>query len=184
MNILWFQRDEGRAATAPFQAPLSWPGAAIAMTSTHDLPTVAGWWQGRDISWRAHLNLLAQHETETGLQEQREKDRTALWQALQQANCTATTASAEPPGEPPIQETLQFVATTPAPLVLISTEDLLGLSEQPNLPATLDEHPNWRQRLDTPVTQLFDKADVQQRVTALTQGREHASANITPEKNV
>ncbi|WP_201326619.1 4-alpha-glucanotransferase, partial [Burkholderia sp. E168m23] len=25
---------------------------AIAMTSTHDLPTVAGWWRGVDLGWR------------------------------------------------------------------------------------------------------------------------------------
>jgi 4-alpha-glucanotransferase len=26
-------------------------------------------------------------------------------------------------------------------------EDVLALTEQPNLPGTIDEHPNWRRRL-------------------------------------
>jgi 4-alpha-glucanotransferase len=29
----------------------------------------------------------------------------------------------------------------------ISLEDLLGVVDQPNIPGTVNEHPNWRQRL-------------------------------------
>jgi 4-alpha-glucanotransferase len=31
--------------------------------------------------------------------------------------------------------------------MILPVEDLLGLEEQPNLPNTVDEHPNWRRRL-------------------------------------
>ena len=50
MRVLWFQRD-----AAGFFPPRSWPKADVAMTSTHDLPTVAGWWAGRDLDWRGRL---------------------------------------------------------------------------------------------------------------------------------
>ena len=43
----------------------------------------------------------------------------------------------------------RFTAQSPAPLALIPIEDMLGLAEQPNLPGTIDEHPNWRRRLAT-----------------------------------
>jgi 4-alpha-glucanotransferase len=32
-------------------------------------------------------------------------------------------------------------------LVALPIEDILGLAEQPNLPGTIDQHPNWRRRL-------------------------------------
>ncbi|HEY4164715.1 MAG TPA: 4-alpha-glucanotransferase, partial [Dongiaceae bacterium] len=47
MQLLWFERD-GRQ----FRPPKRWRQSAVAMTTTHDLPTVAGWWMGKDIGWR------------------------------------------------------------------------------------------------------------------------------------
>src|SRR4029077_617099 len=38
MSVLWFER-----AGKGFKKPGDWPPDAVAMTSTHDLPTVAGW---------------------------------------------------------------------------------------------------------------------------------------------
>ncbi|MEN8516952.1 4-alpha-glucanotransferase [Burkholderia sp. RS02] len=48
MRVLWFERDANRA----FRPPSAWDRDAIATTSTHDLPTVAGWWRGVDLGWR------------------------------------------------------------------------------------------------------------------------------------
>ena len=51
MRVLWFERDKNQQ----FTPPAHWTSRAAAMTSTHDLPTVAGWWKGRDIEWREEL---------------------------------------------------------------------------------------------------------------------------------
>ena len=40
-----------------------------------------------------------------------------------------------------------FLARTRSRLLAISLEDLLGVVDQPNIPGTVDEHPNWRRRL-------------------------------------
>ncbi|MCA8105554.1 4-alpha-glucanotransferase [Burkholderia sp. BCCIQ04A] len=48
MRVLWFERD----ANGAFRPPSAWDRDAIATTSTHDLPTVAGWWRGVDLGWR------------------------------------------------------------------------------------------------------------------------------------
>ena len=42
---------------------------------------------------------------------------------------------------------VKFLARTRSRLLAISLEDLLGVVDQPNIPGTVDEHPNWRQRL-------------------------------------
>ena len=60
-----------------------------------------------------------------------------------------------------------FVAATPAPLALIPLEDLLGAIEQPNVPGTTDEHPNWRRRLATGL----DAPVVQARLTRIAAAR-------------
>ncbi|MBV9419847.1 MAG: 4-alpha-glucanotransferase, partial [Alphaproteobacteria bacterium] len=43
-----------------------------------------------------------------------------------------------------------FVCRTPCPLAIVPAEDILGLIEQPNIPGTINEHPNWRRRLPSP----------------------------------
>ena len=50
-------------------------------------------------------------------------------------------------------------------------EDLLGLVEQPNLPSTIDTHPNWRRRLPAPAPTLLDAPTVQARLSALANAR-------------
>lgn len=170
MNVLWFQRD-GAGDPAPFQMPHAWPAAAISTSTTHDLPTIVGWWNGNDIEWRTRLQLLAVEETEDGLRAEREKDRGALWRALRDAGCLGRDASEAPPADAPIEEILRFVAATPSPLAIAPVEDLLGLPEQPNLPGTIDTHPNWRRRLDVNAAHIFDDEAVRGRVASLMHGR-------------
>ena len=40
-----------------------------------------------------------------------------------------------------------FLAQTPSPLLILPLEDALNLKTQPNLPGTIDSHPNWQHRL-------------------------------------
>lgn len=170
MSVLWFQR-EGWSDPTPFMPPPSWPASSVALTTTHDLPTVAGWWTGTDIGWRARLGLLGDDEHENGMHEQRARDRGALWHALRQAGCVAHDAPHEPPPEAPIEDVLRFVSQTPSPLMLVPAEDLLGLNEQPNLPGTTDQHPNWRRRLGADAARLFDSEATRRRADAVAHTR-------------
>jgi 4-alpha-glucanotransferase len=47
--------------------------------------------------------------------------------------------------------------------MLAPLEDLLALEAQPNLPGTIDEHPNWRRRLVPAAKDLFDAPEVEAR---------------------
>jgi 4-alpha-glucanotransferase len=40
-----------------------------------------------------------------------------------------------------------YLARTPSRLLVLAMEDVLGLLDQPNVPGTVHEHPNWRRRL-------------------------------------
>ena len=54
----------------------------------------------------------------------------------------------------------RFLARTQSRLLAISLEDLLGVVDQPNIPGTVDEHPNWRQRLPVSLERLRPPIDV------------------------
>ena len=156
MDVLWFQRD-GDA----FMPPAEWRRDAVAMTTTHDLPTVAGWWKGADIMTRSAIGL-ADEKAET---KQRAQDRAALWSAFQDAGA----ADGDPPDDaaPAVDAAIAFTAQSPAALALIPLEDVLGVVEQPNLPGTIDEHPNWRRRLAQPASELLLAPEVRRRLKTL-----------------
>ena len=131
MDVMWFERTR-----LTFKKPARWRRDAVAMTTTHDLPTVAGWWSGEDIKTRRALGLVA-----PGEKEQREKDRLRLWRAFTGAGAAE---GPRPPSDQPataVDAALAYVALSPSRLMLAPLEDLLGLAEQPNLPGTTDEHP-------------------------------------------
>lgn len=167
MTVLWFERDEDGA----FIPATQWSDASMAMTTTHDLPTIPGWWRGRDIEWRAKLKLFGPNDTEADQRKTREADKQALRAALERTGALLRHPPADTPDAPPVSAILEFTAHGPAPLVVVPLEDLLALNEQPNIPGTIDEHPNWVQRLPVAALTLFDAPDVQDRVAAIHQAR-------------
>ena len=52
-RLLWFERD----GAGEFKPPEQFPREALVAVSTHDLPTLAGWWEGDDLALRARLGL-------------------------------------------------------------------------------------------------------------------------------
>lgn len=166
MRVLWFERDE-----RGFRPPARWPCDAVALTSTHDLPTVAGWWRGADLLTLDKLGLLDRKAVRAA-RATRSRDRLALWQAFRRERL----ADSAPP--PPassgraVDAALRFVGHSASRLALIPLEDALGQIEQPNLPGTIDEHPNWRRRLALPVDRVLRQPAVRRRLRGLRRGRE------------
>ena len=161
MDVLWFERD-GRG----FLPPAQWRDDAVAMTSTHDLPTVAGWWQGADLELRRGLGTAKQEEVD-----ERARDRTVLWQAFDDAGAAKRPPPPPEDAEAAVDAAIAFVATTPDPLALVPLEDIIGTAEQPNLPGTIDQHPNWRRRFSQPADRLLQEPAAARRLRLLQQAR-------------
>ncbi|MBN3807431.1 hypothetical protein GXB81_31040, partial [Paraburkholderia sp. Ac-20336] len=75
-----------------------------------------------------------------------------------------------------VDAALAFVAATPCELVTLPLEDLLALVEQPNLPGSIDEHPNWRRRMTLPVDAMFDDAAFSERLREIDRVRRAAAS--------
>lgn len=161
MDVMWFERNRGS-----FRTPARWRRDAVSMTTTHDLPTVAGWWRGNDIEVRSALGLSASGEAAG-----RQSDRRRLWQAFTAAGTAQGPAPAPDDPAPAVDAALGFVASSPAPLMLAPLEDLLALADQPNLPGTIDEHPNWRRRLEPQAAKVFDDPVVARRAATIVARR-------------
>ncbi|MDE1182073.1 4-alpha-glucanotransferase [Paraburkholderia sp.] len=180
IRVLWFEQRE-QADGGGFKSPAQWDRDVVGTTTTHDLPTVAGWWCGHDIEWRNRIGqTMARADGRDAVEvamEERAVDRAALWYAFQQAGVAAHDVP-PPLAEPesaPVDEALAFVAATPTPLVTYPLEDLLALEDQPNLPGSIDEHPNWRRRMSLPVDDLFADDSFIDRLLAVDRARSATS---------
>jgi 4-alpha-glucanotransferase len=148
-RVIYFERGKDGG----FLAPHSYARAALACISTHDLPTLSGWWKGSDILERQRLGLF-DAATAALQRHERARDRGLLLQALGRAGLVpveSTTgrvdaASADLP-DVVLIGLHAFLARTRSRLVAVQLDDLVGMEEQANLPGTVDEHPNWRRKL-------------------------------------
>jgi 4-alpha-glucanotransferase len=149
MRVLLFEReDDGR-----FRAPQHWDANAVAMTTTHDLPTISGWWQGNDIAWRDRLGQLPSTE-DAGIQMAgRQYDRLRFWESASDYGLTREPIPDIAHPDAVIDVALDYIAMSACELAIAPAEDIAGMHEQPNLPGTIDGHPNWRRRLpEAPAT--------------------------------
>src|SRR5262249_37874512 len=127
-QVMLFERTwDGR-----FHPPGTYRENALATFATHDLPTLLGWLEGRDLAVKRALAIDPGESDE-----QRQAALAALRNALSTHSAPA----------PDLVSVTSYLAATPARLVMVTMEDLLGVTEQVNLPGTVDEHPNWRRRL-------------------------------------
>lgn len=163
MQVLWFERaaDHGFIGAGDYE-PL-----AAAMTGTHDTVTVAGWWRGRDLDWAEALGRLPEGMTRAEAGAIREWDRGLLWSTLDHA---APRPAPDDPA-PVVDAAISHIARTPSALALVALEDLLGEAEQPNLPGTVSEHPNWRRRMELPVEAALADPVIARRCERIAEAR-------------
>ncbi|MEP7062927.1 MAG: malto-oligosyltrehalose synthase [Betaproteobacteria bacterium] len=145
-RVLIFER-EGDGA---FKPPDAYPAQALVTSSTHDLPTIAGWWAGSDITLRTAQGLVGSAADADAQRRERGADRDRLLDALHRAG---QAVDVQPGGHdlaftaPPADAMQRFLSMSPALLQMIQLEDLVGVVEQANLPGTTDTYPNWRRKL-------------------------------------
>jgi (1->4)-alpha-D-glucan 1-alpha-D-glucosylmutase len=77
-RVLLFTRRDGGA----FARPWEYPTDALATATTHDLATLAGWWEERDIALRESLGLFPRPGMAQAQRDGRAHDRARLLEAL------------------------------------------------------------------------------------------------------
>lgn len=151
LRVLFFERD----SNGGFAPPERYAQHAIATSTTHDMPTLAGWWRGADITLRASLGLLPEGASVEAETQARQHERGALWHRLRESGGAEGDQPAE--AEERLGVTVaRFLGDTPSALAMLPMEDAILAEEQVNLPGTTDVHPNWRRRLPAPADALLD----------------------------
>ncbi len=176
-RLLLFER-EGR----DFKPPGAYPRRAIVGWATHDLPTFAGWWLEEDLRTRERLGLVEPHELRSQ-REDRAHSRAALVRALVREGLLPEGAPHHGALTDELALAVQaYAARAPSAVMFVQMEDVLQLTEQANLPGTVDQHPNWRRKLPLAVEDWGRDARVRRtaRTLAAVRGRTRAKRDRPP----
>jgi 4-alpha-glucanotransferase len=155
-KVLLFEKVEG----GRFRRPGHFERRAIATVTTHDLPTLRGYWEGRDLALRDRLDLFPGDEIRGQLYEERERDRAAMIDALE-------TTGLRPRGAAPGRVDAVFsaelarsihlyLAGSASALVVLQVEDLIGMADPVNVPGTSVEYPNWQRKITAGIEDVFE----------------------------
>lgn len=168
-RVVFFEQDE----QGGFIAPDAYPPLALAVLGSHDLATLRGWWEGRDIDLKASHDLYPDVGEEVRQRANRKRERTALLSALRASDLLARgEVRTESPFDPRLAEAVHaFLARTRAGLAVAQIEDLFGEPNQVNLPGTIDQHPNWRRKYSVPIEDIMNDARLRASVDVLRGGR-------------
>jgi 4-alpha-glucanotransferase len=128
-RVLWFEPE----------TPARWPVHALGAVTTHDLPTVAGLWTGKDLAAQVAIGRGPNTaSTEAGRETLRER-------------CGLHDGA---PVEDAIVSAHQLLAEAPCAVVAATLDDACAVWERPNMPGTIDEWPNWCLALPQPIEEL------------------------------
>jgi 4-alpha-glucanotransferase len=167
-KVLLFEKQGDR-----FRAPGEYVRSALATVTTHDMPTLRSYWEGRDIALRRGLNLYPSVELENDIVREREHDRGLLLMALREQGL----APAQPAGpyDPFTAELAQslhlYLARSAAVLASVQIEDLLGMVDPVNVPGTHLEYPNWQRKITSDVEEMAERGDLSAQLMELDRAR-------------
>jgi len=160
-RLLYFEQDNyGR-----FRPPQEYPRDALVSATTHDLPTLAGFWTGRDIDARREAGLLTDEGAYQSMRADRAREKQKLLDLLIGLKLLPDWFPRDQALVPELVGELHnaivgFLASTPSKLMVLNQEDLLKQVEQQNLPGSTAEYPNWRRKMKCTVEELWTSGEI------------------------
>ena len=147
-RLFYFEQDRNRQ----FKLPDEYPKLALVSATTHDLPTLAGFWQNRDILARREAGILPDDESLRRAIAQRLEEKQKILDLLHRLQLVPPHWTRNAADVPELAGELHnaivgFLMSTPSMLLLLNQEDLFKETEQQNLPGTTSEYPNWRRKM-------------------------------------
>ncbi len=159
--------------------PGAWPEQAMATPTTHDLPTLWGFWEGVDLTLRDELELYPSEEVREHDRREREHDRWRLLRALEAEGLLPEGWDLSPEGRECTFELVSAImvllARSHSPLLTVQPEDMLGIRAPVNLPGTSVEHANWSRKLSRDFEDWLEEPRVMRLFERLAQARARAS---------
>jgi 4-alpha-glucanotransferase len=166
-KVVLFEQKGGE-----FIAPADYPRHALAAVTTHDLPTLHGWWSGHDIDLWEKLGFYADAAIGERRRGERQLERENLLRALRRENLWAS-ADGVPEYSAELGRAVHvYLGKSPTALVTVQLEDMIGMLEPVNVPGTSSEYSNWTRRMTASAEEIFAREDVRALCAAMVASRQ------------
>ncbi|WP_166838462.1 4-alpha-glucanotransferase [Rheinheimera pleomorphica] len=149
-------------------AAQTYPELALATVTTHDMPTLVGYWQEHDLALRHQLDLFPSPQVADSLYQLRADEKRLMCARLQLPDTDYSQADYAKL----IRASHLFTARQPAKLLAFQLEDLLLMATPVNIPGTSTEYPNWRRKLVENIDQILQRDDVLQLIAEIKAARQ------------
>lgn len=171
-KVLYFEQASQQA----FRAPAQWPRQAMAVSTTHDMPTLRGWWRSDDLRLGSALGLYPDKAVLAGLYRDRQAARKALLRTLLRSGSLPPRQRFQRGGARMTralgQAILSYLAGTQSALLGLQPEEWLDMATPVNVPGTTDAYPNWRRKLSATLEEMFSDPAVETLLAAVARGRQ------------
>ncbi|ELP5716085.1 4-alpha-glucanotransferase [Enterobacter asburiae] len=174
-KVLYFENDHEKT----FRAPKAYPEQSMAVATTHDLPTLRGYWESGDLTLGKTLGLYPDEEVLRGLYQDRELSKQGLLDALHKQGCLPKRAGHKA-SMMSMTATLnrglqRYIADSNSALLGLQPEDWIDMAEPVNIPGTSYQYKNWRRKLSTTLEKMFADDGVNKLIKDLDKRRKAAA---------
>jgi len=154
-RLFYFEKN---AHDGSFKRSYEYPRQALVASTTHDLPTLAGFWTAREIETRKQACLLDENANQNQLHD-RNRERQRMLDVLHAENLLPADFARDVADVAELDDILRqaiiaFLAQTPSMILLLNQEDLTKETNQQNLPSTTGEYPNWQRKMKITIEDL------------------------------
>ncbi|MEW9796706.1 4-alpha-glucanotransferase [Alteromonas sp. CYL-A6] len=174
-RVFFFEQAEDGG----FFSPAHYPVQSMSTLTTHDMPTLIGYWHCLDLELGKTLGLYPTDDILSQLYLDRHENKQAILDSLhghgsvgddvgRDVNVTGMTQA--------LNYGMQVhMATGSSALLSLQLEDWLQMDKPVNIPGTFNEYPNWRRKLSHELDDIFGRPEIKQLAARLTQARQEAS---------
>lgn len=149
---------EKQAEDWSFKPSWEYPRQAAVSSTTHDLPTIAGFWRFRDIEARKAAGLVDEQGYWNQVQD-RKREKQRMLDALHNEHLLPHHYPRMVDQVSQIDGDLHnaiigFLSQVPSMILLLNQEDFTQETAQQNLPGSTAEYPNWQRKMNVKIEDL------------------------------
>ncbi|MBU3023055.1 4-alpha-glucanotransferase [Aestuariibacter sp. A3R04] len=174
-RVFFFEQAEDGG----FFSPSHYPVQSMSTLTTHDMPTLKGFWHCLDLELGKEIGLYPTEAILSQLYTDRHDNKQAILDTLHghhsisehishDVNYVGMTTE--------LNRGMQLhMATGSSALLSLQLEDWLEMDKPVNVPGTFNEYPNWRRKLSHTLQQIFNDETLDALAYKLTETRRKAS---------
>ncbi|MFQ3249868.1 MAG: 4-alpha-glucanotransferase [Glaciecola sp.] len=174
-RVFFFEQAEDGG----FYAPEHYPEQSMATLTTHDMPTLIGYWHCDDLALGKDVGLYPDADVLANLYDTRHENKQHILNTLHGHHSISSNISHNV-NEVGMTKELNYgmqthMAAGSSALLSLQLEDWLEMDKPVNIPGTFKEYPNWKRKLSRNLEDIFADDAIVSLAKNLTNRRNVAS---------